>query len=88
MGVDGNGCPACGYPLDFAPWTGNSPSDEICPCCFIQFGLDDSGNVAHRKTTYHAWRERWIASGMLWMSKSRSKPQNWDPRAQLKAFED
>src|SRR2546421_398332 len=37
-----NKCPACGYALGFAPWDGESPSDEICPCCGIQFGYDDA----------------------------------------------
>ena len=35
-------CPACGFNLGFRPWDGESPSDEICPCCHIQFGYHDA----------------------------------------------
>jgi hypothetical protein len=30
----------CG--LGFLPWHDDSASDEICPCCYIQFGYDDA----------------------------------------------
>lgn len=40
-------CPACGFSgLVSEPWDDVSPSDEICPCCGIQFGLDDWELVA------------------------------------------
>ena len=39
-------CPACGFPLEFEPWANGSPSDEICPCCGIQFGYDDAAELA------------------------------------------
>jgi hypothetical protein len=54
-------CPVCGYELAFAPWSDDSPSDEICPSCGIQFGYDDAagGSVACRAGVY----ERCAASG-------------------------
>ncbi len=79
-------CPACGYHLDFEPWTKDSPSDEICPCCGIQFGYDDAaGNdMEERKLIYERWRNRWIKEGMLWYSQGISQPQNWNGIEQLR----
>jgi hypothetical protein len=77
-------CPACGFQLDFKPWSGDSASDEICPSCGIQFGYDDfaSGDLAGRLQVYLSWRQRWIDSGMRWWSK-RSEPANWNPKVQI-----
>jgi hypothetical protein len=78
-------CPVCGYDLGFLPWKGNSSSDEICPSCGIQFGYTDAagGNLQRRQAIYQQWRERWIAEGMRWSSKS-APPEDWNPRAQLR----
>lgn len=35
-------CPICDFELGFAPSDGESPSDEICPSCTIQFRYNDS----------------------------------------------
>jgi hypothetical protein len=35
-------CPVCGFGLWFQPWRAESPADEMCPCCGIQFGYDDA----------------------------------------------
>jgi hypothetical protein len=80
-------CPVCGYALDFEPWHGHSPSDEICPCCGIQFGYDDAagGDVQIRQKIYEQWRQRWIEKGMPWDSAGiEDPPPGWDPQAQLK----
>lgn len=53
---------ACEHPLEFPPWDGDSPSDEICPTCKIQFGYDDAG-PGPRHVVYEDWRCRWIANG-------------------------
>jgi len=47
-------CPACGFLLQMPPWDGKLPSEEICPCCGIQFGYDDSagGDSLRRKEVY------------------------------------
>jgi hypothetical protein len=68
--------------LGFLPWNDDSPSDEICPCCFIQFGCDDA--TESRNAVYDQWRKRWIAGGMKWLSKSRKPPNGWEPKQQLK----
>jgi hypothetical protein len=78
-------CPACGYDLGFQAWTGDSASDEICPCCSIQFGYDDcaGGDLNKRADAYRQWREGWIAAGCPWRSKGMKAPDDWDPRDQL-----
>ncbi len=83
-----NLCPVCGYALWFSPWNGESASDEICPCCFIQFGYDDAagGDTEARRTTYENWRQRWIDAGMPWKSRGTKPSDNWDPLEQLKAI--
>lgn len=81
-------CPACGFELGFEPWQGHSASDEICPCCWIQFGYDDcaGGNVHSRQDIYDAWRQKWIAEGMLWRGTRRA-PEGWNAVAQLRKAE-
>ena len=74
-------CPVVGYELDCTPWHGESPSDEICPSCGIQFGYDDACPET-RTGVYAAWRTRWMAAGMRWWS-SRPPPASWDPAVQL-----
>jgi hypothetical protein len=58
-------CPVCGYGLDFLPWLDeDSPSDEICPCCFTQFGLDDvklNGRLIDEAFTSSKCEPRFIA---------------------------
>lgn len=80
-------CPVCGYDLGFAPWQGLSASDEICPCCHIQFGYDDcaGGQPEKRAAIYYDWRTEWIAEGMPWRG-SRKLPEGWDPVRQLQAI--
>jgi hypothetical protein len=78
-------CPACGYRLDFEPWSDGSASDEICPCCGIQFGYDDAagGDLQRRSELYEQWRSRWIAEGMPWHSSGTAAPHDWNPARQL-----
>lgn len=79
-----NCCPVCGYDDLFdAPWLNGSGSDEICPCCGIQFGYDDARS--HGLAVYERWRTRWISEGMKWFSTGgRPRPDGWIPEAQLK----
>lgn len=86
--LDATRCPVCGYPgLAGPPWTGNSPSDEICPSCGTQFGYDDAagGDLARRRQRHRELREAWIATGPRWYSRARQPPSGWDPGAQLQA---
>lgn len=81
-------CPVCGYDGLFdPPWRGDSPSDDICPSCGIQFGYHDAagGDLVRRQEIYREWRERWIEQGMPWHSASvEPPPANWDPTVQLR----
>jgi len=74
-------CPACGYPYLNNPHhrEPGGASYEICPSCGIQFGYDDDD----LGISYLVWRERWIANGMLWFSKSITPPNNWNAEVQL-----
>jgi hypothetical protein len=78
-------CPACGFALDFEPWSQGVPSNEICPCCGIQFGYDDAagGDPARVAEIYESWRERWIADGARWSSLGRRPPDDWNATSQL-----
>lgn len=83
-------CPVCGYELSFAPWEGNSSSDEICPSCGIQYGYDDAagGDVNKRNLIYKEWKNRWIKEGMVWKSIGIEPPNNWNLVQQLKNLTD
>ena len=73
-------CPVCGYPnLEDPPRLEGSPSEEICPSCFFQFGFDDDSEGY----TYEQWRQAWIHKGMPWSGKADEEPDGWDPRDQL-----
>lgn len=82
-------CPVCGYALDFLPWVEKSAADEMCPCCGIQFGYDDSagGDVNLRPAMYVRWRENWIRNGMNWSSKSIEPPSGWNAEEQLRKIQ-
>ncbi|MEW9702988.1 hypothetical protein [Paenibacillus sp. SI8] len=74
-------CTLCGYSnLKFAPWTqkGLSPSYEICPCCGVEFGVDDINKAA-----YEIYKKEWFESGNKWFMESK-KPNNWNLQDQLK----
>jgi hypothetical protein len=88
MAASNHMCPVCGYAALFEPaWVGDSPSDEICPCCGTQFGYDDAADDALARTNRHArLRTAWVANGCPWYSKSRTAPSEWDPQQQLAAL--
>ncbi len=75
-------CRVCGYDFgDFSPWegpNGDVPSYVICSCCGAEAGY---GDERLEKIRYH--RKKWIENGYKWFAKKR-KPENWDPRKQLK----
>lgn len=73
-------CPICGYPdLDEPAYNSSgSPSFDICSCCGVQFGYNDT------RWTHDELRDCWIKLGMSWWSPL-PKPQGWDPIKQMKA---
>ncbi len=52
--LNNNHCLVCGCDLDFASWVGVFLSDEICPCCGIQYGYDGAagGDINKRHLIY------------------------------------
>ncbi len=94
-------CPVCGYEMidreGVYPWGKDcdSQSDEICPCCDIQFGHQDltleylwkGDDMKKRLSIYDKWRNDWIKNGMKYKhfdDEFYPQPPNWDPIKQLK----
>ena len=59
-----NVCPVCGCGSLVEPAFNERGvgSDDICPCCGFQFGLDDFP-YEDRERLIAEWRERWVAGG-------------------------
>lgn len=75
-----NVCRVCGlYYKTFYPWgeDGTAASHDICDCCGIEFGYEDSNLVAIR-----AARKKWIDSKFAWFKKDK-KPAGWDSSKQI-----
>lgn len=72
-------CLICGYSeLPDEPYTNNSPSYEMCPCCGFQYGLDDYHKYKTKKELFLEWRINWIDGGCKWFSKSILEPKDWN----------
>lgn len=60
-------CRVCGYEFaDFHPWgeDGRLASFDICPCCGVEFGLEDE-----TPATTRAYRAGWLAKGAPWFDR-------------------
>lgn len=96
-------CPVCGNDLseyarsramesDTVYDTGFVLYTTICPCCGVQFGLDDTGTIDtydEDKKFYKTWRNQWIIDGMKWWAEQngeadKRRPKSWNPKEQLK----
>jgi len=79
-----NICFVCGYDNLFEPPYSKygGASDEICPCCSFQYGLDDY-EYEDKKTAFAEWRKKWIKQRYPWFSDTRRPPHNWNPSKQL-----
>jgi hypothetical protein len=75
------GCPACGFKLDFTPWENGVAKDKPCPCCGIHFGYDDL-HANKREVIYRTWRKRWIRMGRRWWANGEPLPE-FNPPWQL-----
>jgi len=76
-----NTCPVCGFPkLNEPPRSlGGGASNEICPSCGFEHGVDDDD----KGISYAAARDAWKCGGMKWASKGQPQPKAWKPEAQL-----
>lgn len=73
-------CRVCGYLSGTPPWgdDGKCPTYEICPCCGVEYGYEDSSVIGVKR-----YREQWVASGGKWQD-AKEKPENWSLENQLK----
>ncbi|MDQ0726960.1 hypothetical protein [Microbacterium sp. W4I20] len=62
-GFDPRYCRVCGYEPEEAPWgpDGRFGSFDICPCCGVEWGYEDSTFSASVR-----YRDRWIEQGAGW----------------------
>ncbi len=75
-----NNCRICGLKLLEPPWgeNGETPSFNICPCCGVEFGYEDTVLPA-----IYAFREQWITEGAKWF-RPKIKPDCWNIKNQLR----
>jgi hypothetical protein len=82
--VEPDYCPVCACTLPLPPRGDHSPRTDVCPCCGIQFGIDDAaGGYLVRATIYDHWRAQWIGAGMPWRSRTVQQPEGWNAAAQI-----
>lgn len=77
--IDPHLCRVCGWESAGYPWgeEGLKPSFEICPCCGVEFGNDDSSAKGVRQA-----RARWMEDGYPW-TVAEEKPVDWQADTQL-----
>lgn len=75
-------CPVCDYDglLEPTYYDDVHGSDEICPCCGFQFGLDD---YPDKEEGQKIWRRKWIEGGCKWFSDSRKPRHNWELKKEI-----
>lgn len=73
-------CRVCGLSQEDLPWgeDGKTPSFEICHCCGVEFGYEDSSVDCVKR-----FRADWILKGSNWFD-DKEKPPNWNLKEQLK----
>jgi|GEM_PF-1932010 len=74
-------CRVCG--LDYGPdnltwWGDGDASFEICSCCGVEFGIQDTHLMGVRP-----YRLDWLKRDELWFEPSK-KPEQWDVFEQMK----
>ena len=73
-------CPVCGY--DRLPRAAYGElglaSFQICPCCGVQFGLDDT------MSSHDVLRQDWLRNGAPWYSDATLPPEAWNAEEQLR----
>ncbi|MBN6075083.1 hypothetical protein HYE60_07480 [Aggregatibacter actinomycetemcomitans] len=71
-------CRICGLIQDEPTWEDDNPSYNLCPCCGVEFGYEDTTLASIRN-----YRNKWANSGYKWVELN-IKPQNWNLDEQLK----
>ncbi len=76
-------CRVCGYKYeDFFPWgpDGMCSTHEICECCAVQFGYEDT-----TKSSVNQYRKHWLTTLQgKWQDEFVAPPEGWDLEQQLK----
>ncbi len=72
-------CRVCGYINDIPIWNdfGDAIIDEDCPCCGVQWGVQDVTLEDIRRL-----RKIWLDAGGRWVWPA-IEPDDWDPTEQL-----
>lgn len=72
-------CRVCGLLQPEPPWgeDGRTASFDICACCGVEFGYEDSTRAAVERH-----RTAWLASGPRWY-EARSHPVDWNVSEQV-----
>ena len=75
-------CRVCGLLRDEPPWgkDGTTASFDICECCGVEFGYEDSTRESVLK-----YRAAWLASGAKWADPDE-KPPGWSLDIQLQTI--
>lgn len=73
-------CRVCGLLQSAPPWgaNGNEPTFEICDCCGVEFGYEDS-----TPSSASRYRQAWLARGSPWF-EPKERPANWSLGEQLR----
>ena len=73
-------CRICGFDLEYPIWgeKGDCPTHDICPCCGVEFGYEDSQYNAILK-----FRKEWMDKGAQWF-RTKMKPKDWDIQKQFR----
>jgi len=76
-------CPVCGFPklTEHPRSLSGGGSNEICPSCGFEHGVDDDD----KGRSYVAARDAWRRGGMQWASRGQPQPKGWKPEAQVAA---
>ncbi|MEZ4372262.1 MAG: hypothetical protein R3B07_15660 [Polyangiaceae bacterium] len=66
-------CRVCGLHCADPPWgaDGQCPTFDICDCCGVQFGYEDSLPASARR-----YRDAWLRNSCEWF-RAKSKPEDW-----------
>jgi hypothetical protein len=72
-------CRVCGLRQADPPWgeDGRTPTYEICSCCGVEFGYEDS-----RPESVRRYRTEWIRKGAEWFTP-QDRPAVWDMEQQF-----
>ena len=66
-------CRVCGRIQAEPPWgeTGKFPTYDICDCCGVEFGYEDSTVESVQR-----YRHEWVKGGCQWFNAS-ARPADW-----------